>query len=136
MTRPVPLAHAEATPPAAILAIEPRTNPCHRCGRPATTQWRRNATDTEAEQHWAAVEQHIRSIPNLVDASNAEYVADRDQPVVKAVFGCDEHDLSPTPADAGKKATVAAKQVGADARALTHAADCGGHGACQCGGAA
>ena len=109
--------------------------PCHRCNSSATTSWQRAATDTEREGYWDAIEQNIRAQPNLFDASNAEYTADRSAPVTKAVFGCDKHDLSPAPADAGKKAAATARQAGADLRTLTHAADCGGHGECQCGGA-
>lgn len=131
---PVPL------PPALAARISTHTTagsapPCHRCNSDATTSWKRAATDAEREGYWAALEANIRSQPNLFDSSNAEYTADRTQPVTKAVAGCDEHDLSPAPAAAGKKAAAAAKQAGAEARALTHAADCGGHGECQCGGA-
>lgn len=89
-----------------------RANPCHNCGDPATAQWRRQGTDDEREQHWAALEAHIRSHPNLFDDSNASYTADRSQPVAKAVFGCDEHCV--------------------DDMAMLHTADCGGHGACGC----
>jgi hypothetical protein len=119
---------------ATALELAAPPNPCHRCGRPATTQWQRNGTDAEAEQHWAALEAHIRSQSNLFGSENAEYVADRSEPVAKAVFGCDEHDLSPAPADGGDEATAAAKQAGAELRSLSHDADCGGHGACGCGG--
>lgn len=127
-------------PPALAARLGGRTTattapPCHRCDATATTSWQRAATDAERDGYWAAMELNIRSQPNLFDASNAEYTADRSQPVTKAVFGCDEHDLSPKPADGTKKAAAAAKQAGLDARALTHAADCGGHGECQCGGA-
>lgn len=90
------------------------TATCHRCGTVATTQWRRRATDTEREQHWAAQEQHIRSIPDLYGNRNGAYTADRSQDVVKAVFGCAEHIVDDT--------------------LTVHAADCGGHGACQCEG--
>jgi hypothetical protein len=107
---------------------------CHRCGAVATVQWPRKATDAEREQHFDAQEQHIREQPNLFGPENAEYVADRTAPVTKAVHGCDEHDLSPAPADGSKKAAAAAKQAGVEARALTHDADCGGHGECRCGG--
>jgi hypothetical protein len=122
--------------PAGVVERSARPNPCHRCAAPATVSWQRAATDDEREQHWDAMEQNIRNQPNLFDGSNAEYVADRTAPVTKAVFGCDEHDLSPASADGGKKAAAAAKQDGAELRALTHVADCGGHGACGCGGAA
>lgn len=118
---------------AAAAALPP---PCHRCDSAATTSWQRAATDAEREGYWAAMEANIRSQPNLFDSSNSEYTADRTAPVTKAVFGCDDHDLSPEPVDAGKKAAAAAKQAGADVRALTHDADCGGHGECQCAGAA
>ena len=101
---------------AAAPARQSRVLTCHRCGTVATAQWQRYGTDAEREQHWAALEAHIRSQPNLFDDSNASYTADRDQPVTKAVFGCDEHRV--------------------DDMALLHAADCGGHGACACGGEA
>lgn len=120
----------------AAAAELPPPPPCHRCDSTATTSWQRAATDAEREGYWDAIEQNIRSQPNLFDGSNAEYTADRTAPVTRAVFGCDEHDLSPTPADRSKKAAAAAKQAGADARTLTHNANCGGHGECQCAGAA
>ena len=87
---------------------------CHRCGAVATVSWQRHGADDEREQHWAALEAHIREQPNLFDDSNASYTADREQPVTKAVFGCDEHQV--------------------DDMTLLHVADCGGHGACGCGG--
>lgn len=93
-------------------AVAPVTSPCHNCGQPATAQWQRRGSDAEREQHWVAMEQNIRSIPDLFGGQNAEYVADRSQPVVKAVFGCDEHQVADM--------------------AMTHAADCGGHGVCEC----
>jgi len=93
-------------------ALETPPPVCHRCGTPASTQWQRNATPAEAGQHWAAQEQHIRSIPDIAGNRNAEYTADRTQPVTKAVHGCDEHVV--------------------DAPHATHDADCGGHGACGC----
>lgn len=120
---------------AAALELAAAPNPCHRCGTVATAQWQRNATDAEREQHWAALEAHIRSQPNLFGSENAEYVADRNEAVTKSVFGCDEHDLSPVPNAGGTKAAIAAKQAGLELRALTHDADCGGHGECQCGDA-
>ena len=129
---PLPAAIAAAPTPAT--AKRAPVPVCHRCGTVATVQWPRQATDAEREQHWDALEQHIRSQPNLSDDSNASYTADRGQPVTKAVHGCDEHDLSPTPTDGSKKAAAAAKQAGTEARTLTHDADCGGHGECQCGG--
>lgn len=118
-----------------VVGRAPRVPTCHRCGTVATVQWPRKATDAEREQHFDAREQYIREQPNLFGPENAEYVADRTEPVTKAVHGCDEHDLSPVPADGSKKATVAAKQAGVELRALTHDADCGGHGECRCGGA-
>ena len=126
--------------PASVLAMlppgfrAPRVPTCHRCGAVATVGWQRQATDDECEQHWAALEAHIREQPNLFDDSNASYTADRSQPVTKAVHGCDEHDLSPDPADDTDEAAVAAWQAGVEARTLTHEADCGGHGECRCGG--
>lgn len=105
--------------PPALLAMLPPGAPrpllptCHRCGTPATLQWQRRATEIEVDRHWAAQEQHIRSIPDLFGHGNAEYVADRNQEVVKAVFGCDEHQVPDG--------------------TIVHAADCGGHGTCQCG---
>ena len=98
---------------AAVLNRAPRVPTCHRCGTDATASWKRQATDAEREQHWAALEAHIREQPNLFDDSNASYTADRAQPVTKAVFGCDEHQV--------------------DDMVMTHAADCGGHGECGCG---
>lgn len=106
--------------PAALLAMLPPGAPrpllptCHRCGTTATMQWQRKATPAEAEQHWAALEQNIRSIPDLFGNGNAEYVADRTQDVTKAVHGCDQHTV--------------------DDMVTVHAHDCGGHGACQCEG--
>lgn len=126
---------ATAAPLGRLPHAAPQPNPCHRCNAPATVQWQRNAVAAEAEQHWGALEAHIRSQPNLSGPENAEYVAERAQPVTRAVFGCDEHDLSPTPTAGGAKAAAAAKQAGGELRALTHGADCGGHGECQCGGA-
>lgn len=111
----------DSTPSAAEATVGLRTfgtfmsggNPCHHCGVPATAQWQRHATGDEAEQHWAATEQNIRA--NNDGHAAVEYVADRSDSVTKAVFGCDEH---PDPAPG-----------------VTHDADCGGHGACGCGGA-
>lgn len=128
-------------PDSVLAALPPGTRAparpiCHRCDTVATVSWQRTATDDERVGYWAAIELNIRSQPNLFDAQNSEYTADRTQPVIKAVFGCDEHDLSPAPADGGKKSAAAAKQAGLELRALTHAADCGGHGECGCGGAA
>lgn len=98
---------------APVRGSEP-ANPCHHCGADATTQWSRRATDDEHEQHWDAVEQNIRASNDGHEA--AGYVADRSDSVTKAVFGCDEH---PDPAPGAM-----------------HEADCGGHGACGCGGTA
>lgn len=95
--------------------LAPGVPRCHRCETPATMQWRRKATAAEAEQHWAAQEQHIRSIPDLFGHGNATWTADHSDDVVKAVHGCDAHLVNDT--------------------LLLHAADCGGHGACQCEGA-
>jgi hypothetical protein len=104
-----------AMPGTTVLGAATPSPVCHRCDSPATAQWQRSGTDAEREQHWAALEAHIRSQPNLFDSSNAEYTANRNEPVTKAVFGCDEHLV--------------------DDMTLLHAADCGGHGACGCGGA-
>ena len=84
--------------------------PCSTCGNDATTQWARHATAAEAEDAWSALEQNIRASNS--GRPDVDYVADRTQPVVKAVFGCDEH-VVPNPH-------------------LVHDADCGGHGNCQC----
>lgn len=106
--------------PAAIAAMlppgnrAPRQPTCQHCGTVATVSWQRTATDAERDGYWAAIEANIRSQPNLFNAQNAEYTADRTQPVTKAVFGCDDHQV--------------------DDMAAVHAADCGGHGACQCEG--
>lgn len=85
---------------------------CHRCGDPATQQWPRHATPDEAEDWHAAREQHIRAHND--GRAEAEYISDRSDTVTLAVHGCDEH-VVPEPH-------------------RTHDADCGGHGACQCGG--
>lgn len=119
---------------AAAPARQSRVPTCHRCGTVATAQWQRYGTDAEREQHWAALEAHIREQPNLFDDSNANWTADRSQDVTKAVFGCEQHDLSPAPFAPSDGGALAAKQAGAEARTLTHDADCGGHGQCQCGG--
>ena len=115
---PIPMApmHVRTEIPGRGGILAPGAPACHRCGQGATTQWQRRATHDEAGQHWDALEQHIRSQPNLFDSSNAEYVADRSQTVVKAVYGCEQH-IVPNPHQ-------------------THAAECGGHGACQCEGSA
>lgn len=94
-----------------------RTTPrhaCHRCEAPATQQWPRHATPDEAEDWHAAREQHIRAHND--GKPEAEYVSDRTDTVTMAVHGCDEHVV--------------------DDPRHTHDADCGGHGACQCGGPA
>lgn len=112
-------------------------NPCQRCGAPATSQWQQHANDAEREAHWAALEANIRASND--GQPEAAYVADRSQPVVRAVYGCDEHDLSPEPTSdhdgsnqATARAAAEAKQAGAEARTLTHDVECGGHGACSC----
>lgn len=94
--------------------IAPGPAPCHRCGQPATIQWRRDATDTEREAHWAALEQSIRASND--GRPEAAYTADRTQAVTKSVHGCDQHVV--------------------DAPHLTHEAECGGHGTCECSPAA
>lgn len=96
--------------------LAPGAPTCHRCGQPATAQWQRAANDNEREAHWAALEAHIRAQPNLFDDTNATFTADYTELVTHAVYGCDEHQVP-------------------DAT-LLHAADCGGHQACQCGGEA
>lgn len=101
---------------AAVLEQQAPPSPCHNCNQPATAQWQRAATDEEREGYWAAIELNIRSQPNVIDDQNANYTADRSQAVTKAVFGCDEHQVADM--------------------AMVHAADCGGHGACGCGGEA
>lgn len=105
---------------------------CHRCQAPATVQWPRLASAEEAEAWHAGREQHIRAANDGRDA--AGYVSDRTDTVTLAVHGCEQHDLSPAPFPHDSGGAMAAKQIGAKLRALTHDADCGGHGACQCGG--
>ena len=85
---------------------------CHLCQVPATVQWQRHATPDEAEAWHSAREQWIRAHND--GRPEAEYVADRSAPVMVATFGCGEHIV--------------------DDPTLIHDADCGGHGACQCGG--
>lgn len=104
------------TPMLGAEARQAPQNRCHRCGAVATTQWQQHATAEAAEAHWVAQEQHIRSLANSLRPEQANYVADRTGPVTKAVHGCDEHVI--------------------DAPHLTHGVDCGGHGACACGGEA
>lgn len=96
-----------------LAAYSLAVTPCHRCGAPATTQWPRQATEAEAAQHWDALEQNIRSQPDIAGHGNATWTADRSDTVTKAVHACDQHVV--------------------DAPHLTHDADCGGHGACGCG---
>lgn len=85
---------------------------CHRCDATPTHQWTRRASEQEAEAWHTAREQHIRAHNDGRPA--AEYVSDRSDTVTLAVHGCDEHVVSNVH--------------------LTHDADCGGHGACACGG--
>jgi len=85
---------------------------CHRCHAPATQQWPRHATPDEAEDWHAAREQHIRAHND--GRPEADYVANRADAVTLAVHGCNNHVV--------------------DDPRRTHDADCGGHGACQCGG--
>jgi hypothetical protein len=85
---------------------------CHRCGNTATVQWRRNATEAEAEAWWDHLEQQIRQANQGLPGAQAPYTADRTDTVTTAVHGCRQH---PVP----------------DMH-LTHDADCGGHGACGC----
>lgn len=105
---------------------------CHRCDEVATAQWARQATADEAEAWHAGREQHIRAHND--GRAAAEYVSDRSDTVTMAVHGCDDHDLSPGAADETNAAKHEARRIGEDRRALTHDADCGGHGACGCGG--
>lgn len=111
--------------------LRPTGPTCHHCGTPATHQWQRAATPDEAEQHWAALEQNIRASNS--GRPDVDYTHPRNDEVRKAVFGCDNHRLNPTPADNTPEAIAAAIQTGAERRAILHAADCAGHGACQCG---
>lgn len=105
-------APAFPAPPGALR--KPPLPTCHHCGSTATAQWKRQATTAETEQHWAALQANIRSIPDLFGHGNATYTADHAQDVTKAVFGCGQHIVDDT---------------------LTlHDPDCGGHGACQCEG--
>jgi hypothetical protein len=109
---PFPLGHVVTEIPGRGGIVAPGVAPCHRCDAPATTQWPRTATDAEAEQHWTALEQHIRAQPDIAGHGNATWTADRTDAVVKAVHACDQHVV--------------------DAPHLTHQAECGGHGACHC----
>lgn len=110
---------------------------CHRCNTTPTHQWIRRASDQEAEDWHAGREQHIRAHNDGRPA--AEYVADRSDTVTMAVHGCDAHNLAPAPEpidgteEAERAAKEAAEQAGAALRTLMHDADCGGHGACECG---
>jgi len=104
-------AHAVAMPAIrrAIGATPGHT--CHCCHVPATQQWPRHATPAEAEDWHAAREQHIRAHND--GRPEAAYVANRADTVTLAVHGCNNHVV--------------------DDPRRTHDADCGGHGACQCG---
>lgn len=84
--------------------------PCHACTEPATIQWQRHATPDETEQHWTAVEGNIRTSNSGHPA--ATYEADRTDTVVKAVHGCDDHQVDDT--------------------TIVHAADCHGDKGCGC----
>jgi hypothetical protein len=123
-------AHDQTT--AALRTARDTRHVCHRCQAPATAQWQRHATADEAEAWHAGREQWIRQHND--GHAEAEYVSDRADTVTLAVHGCDDHDLSPGPADETNAAKYEARQVGAGLRTLTHDADCGGHGACGCGG--
>jgi hypothetical protein len=63
----------------------PAASVCHAegCENAVTHQTQRDGTGDEAEQHWAALEQHIRA------AGNPEYVQQRG-PVTVARHHCDE----------------------------------------------
>jgi len=112
--------------------LRPVGHTCHRCGQAATHQWPRRATDQEAEDWHAAREQWIRQHND--GRPEAEYVSDRSDTVTVAVHGCDDHKLTPEiPVDNPEAAQIAL-DAGAARRALVHDADCGGHGACGCGG--
>lgn len=89
---------------------QPPAHACHHCGNPATSQWQRQATPDEAEQHWSATEANIRASNSGNPA--VEYTHPRNDTVTKAVFGCGQHP-DPCPG-------------------RVHDADCQGHGHCRC----
>lgn len=91
---------------------------CHRCGGAPAFQWSRLANEQEA----AAQRAEITAMQGR-ELSNEEIEA-RYGPLRVAVTGCVEHHLG----------DGIGEHYGLDQRALLHAADCGGHGACACGG--
>ncbi|TMC49291.1 MAG: hypothetical protein E6J20_18115 [Chloroflexi bacterium] len=90
---------------------------CHACGTPPLFQWTRLATATEAEKQKAEIARLQGR--ELTDAE----IAARYGPLRIALTGCAAHHLGDVAGDADS---------GLDRRALLHAADCGGHGACVC----
>lgn len=126
---------------------------CRTCGAPAEMQWRRHATDAEAEAHWAALE------ANIIASGNPGYIQDRSGPVHVTEYGCGDHALTadcthpePVPAPCPDchaapgepclKPDGSPRPVEHPARSAAqpqietcdhaHAADCGGYGACHC----
>lgn len=126
---------------------------CRTCGAPAEMQWRRHATDAEAEAHWAALE------ANIVASGNPDYVQDRSGPVHVTEYGCGDHALTatcthlepqPVPCpdcravpgvpcvkpDGTMRPVEHPARVSAQPQIDTcdhaHDADCGGYGACHC----
>lgn len=90
---------------------------CHRCGGAPLFQWTQLANPHEAESQKAEIFQlHGRELSD-------HEIAARYGPLRIAVTGCAEHHLGTDPED---------EHSSADARALTHEADCGGHGSCVC----
>lgn len=100
--------------------------PCHHCGGRPAAQWARLATGAEA----AAQRVEIQAM--VGHAVDDAYIAERYGPLRTAVFGCEQHDLSPAPADQTPDAAAAAGQAGMELRSIVHRADCGGHGQCAC----
>lgn len=83
---------------------------CSTCGAPATSVWRRAATDAETDAHWSAREAYRRSGRH----PEPGYVQDRTGEVEVPVYGCEQHAMPE------------------DNAHLLHDADCSGHDGCAC----
>jgi hypothetical protein len=104
------------------------TADCHACGGAPRHHWRRTATEDEAAAYVAEIRRHRREDLRIPSELTYQAIALMYGPAHVAVHGCADHDLAP--ACGGDEA--AAAQAGAERRALLHAADCAGHGACAC----
>jgi hypothetical protein len=113
----------------AVPVDAPARPQCHFCRQPAAYQWQRQANATERALRHTEIQ---AMVGRLLDE---EYILDRYGPPRAAVYGCEQHELSPAPADDAPEAVTAARQAGTELRAITHKVDCGGHGKCACAAA-